>query len=95
MAQVMDRMNEEGNFNYFGSITVRSDPLLCQRIAAIFQRESRSIVEVVGVKAYIVYNPLTAGTMQRMKRRGGNALGLDGEEQPLLSTLNRVFHGDF
>ncbi|KAK8135212.1 FAD binding domain protein [Apiospora sp. TS-2023a] len=84
MAQVMDRLNEEGYFNYFGSITVRSDPLLCQRIAAIFQREARSIVEVAGVKAYIVFNPLTVPTMQRMKKRGANALGLDREEGPLL-----------
>ncbi|KAK8078575.1 hypothetical protein PG996_004745 [Apiospora saccharicola] len=91
MAQVMDHTNQEGYFNYFGSVTVRSDPLLCQRIAAIFQREARSIVEVADVKAYIVFNPLTVPTMQRMKGRGGNALGLDGEEGPLI-VINLNMH---
>ncbi|KAK9784142.1 putative Bifunctional solanapyrone synthase [Seiridium cardinale] len=88
MSQVMDHVNEAGYFNYFGSITIRSNPGLSQRIAVIFQEEVQNILDVAGVKAYIVYNPLTVDTMRQMKRRGGNTLGLDSEEPLIIINLN-------
>lgn len=85
MAQKMDRMNAEGFYNYFGSTTVRSQADINMRIAQIFFEETESIRDAIGTQVYIVYNPVTVTTMERMRGRGGNALGLNPESGPLTS----------
>jgi len=85
MSQVMDLVNEEGYFNFFGSTTVKSNPEMHVRIAEIFQDEASRIVDCRGIKVYIVYNPVTVETIKKMKTRGGNTLGIEPPDGPLTS----------
>lgn len=80
-------MNPEGFFNYFGSLSLQSNALLNQLIANIFFDEVEHIKDATGLHIYIVYNPITLSTMQQMKRRGGNALGLSASTGPLTSKV--------
>ncbi|KAM7185569.1 protein of unknown function (DUF3328) domain containing protein [Rhypophila sp. PSN 637] len=83
MAQVMDVVNEYGYFNFFGSTTIKSNAALSLRIAGIFQEEAKSILDAPGIQVYIVYNPVTVTTLEKMSRRGGNTLGLKPTDGPL------------
>ena len=85
MAQKMDRMNAEGFYNYFGSITVRSQTEINMKIANIFFEEVERIKHAPGLQIYIVYNPVTVPAMKQMRKRGGNPLGLDPSDGPLTS----------
>ena len=85
MAEKMDRMNQEGFFNYFGSITVRSTTDINMKIATIFFEEVDRIKNANGIQIYIVYNPVTVSALTQMRKRGGNALGLDPKDGPLTS----------
>ncbi len=87
MARKMGKMNAEGFFNYFGSISFHSDATLSLLIANIFVDEVESIKNATGVQVYIVYNPVTLSAMGHMKKRGGNALGLDADGGPLTSKI--------
>jgi hypothetical protein len=86
MAQKMDGMNAEGFFNFFGSVTVRSNANVSMALAEIFQDEVDAIKEEPDLQVYIVYNPLTRNALRQMKQRGGNALGLTEEDGPLTGT---------
>jgi hypothetical protein len=85
MSQKMDSMNREGFYNYFGSSTVTNNIEVFMAVAEIFQEEVAKIVDVAGLQVYIVYNPLTVPTIEKMKSRGGNALGLEPSDGPLSS----------
>ena len=86
MAQKMDGMNKKGFFNFFGSLTVRSNAQVSIALARIFQQEVDLIRDTAGLQVYIVYNPLTLNAMRQMMKRGGNALGLSEEHGPLTGT---------
>ena len=90
MAEVMDLVNEYGFFNFFGSITVRSNPEIHMRVAEIFQQEASKILDIAGIQVYIVYNPVTTLTIEKMQLKGGNALGLKQDDGHLTSELS--FH---
>jgi hypothetical protein len=77
MSQKMDSMNREGFYNYFGSSTVKNNVEVFMAVADIFQEEVVKISDVAGLQVYIVYNPLTVPTIEKMRRRGGNALGIE------------------
>jgi hypothetical protein len=85
MAQKMDRMNGEGFYNYFGSLTVRNQLDIHTKIAYIFFDEVETIKSATGLQIYIVYNPVTVPAMEQMQKRGGNALGLGPSDGPLTS----------
>lgn len=85
MSQKMDRMNAAGFFNYFGSVSMKNNAGLFMTIAAIFQDEVESIKDAAGLQDYIVYNPLTVSTIEKMERHGGNALGIRPKDGPLNS----------
>jgi hypothetical protein len=87
MSQKMDSMNREGFYNYFGSSTVKNNVEVFMAVAAIFQEEVAKIADVAGLQVYIVYNPLTVPTIEKMQRHGGNALGLEPSDGPLSSKL--------
>ena len=90
MSEKMDRMNAAGFFNYFGSVTVKNNVKVFMAIADTFREEASSIKDALGLQIYIVYNPLTVSTIQKMSRRGGNALGIRPSDGPLTSKLNHV-----
>ena len=90
MSEKMDRMNAAGFFNYFGSVTVKNSVRVFMAIADTFREEVSSIKDALGLQIYIVYNPLTVSTIQKMSRRGGNALGIRPGDGPLTSKLNHV-----
>lgn len=83
MAQKMQGMNENGLFNFFGSVTVESDARLLLAFANIFQEEVEVIKTESDLGINIVYNPITLNTLRHMKQKGGNALGLKEEDGPL------------
>lgn len=83
MAQKMDGMNAEGFFNFFGRVTVRSGANVSMALATIFQEEVEVIKREPNIQVYIVYNPLTRNALSKMKKRGGDALGLAEEHGPL------------
>ena len=85
LSQKMGRMNAPGFFNYFGSITVKNSVKVLMVIADIFKEEVDKINKTAGLQVYIVYNPLTIPTIEKMRRRGGNALGLHPGDGPLIS----------
>lgn len=90
MSEKMDRMNAAGFFNYFGSVTVKNNVKVFMAIADIFRDEVSSIKDTFGLQIYIVYNPLTVSTIEKMSRRGGNALGIRPGDGPLTSKLIHV-----
>lgn len=85
MSQKMDITNPAGKFNFFGSVTVANNPSLFGVLAEIFEEESLGILDAHGLEAFIVYNPLHQATIQKMKVRGGNALGIEVDDGPLMS----------
>jgi len=87
MARKMDSMNREGFYNYFGSVTVKSDVRVFMAIAEVFKEEVAKITDVRDLQVYIVFNPLTVETIRMMGRRGGNALGIEVEDGPLTSKI--------
>jgi hypothetical protein len=90
MSQKMDYMNLPGFYNYFGSVTVKNHAKIHLALADIFCEEVFLIQRAAGLQVYIVYNPLTVETLQKMQTRGGNALGIKTEDGPLTSkTLRR------
>ena len=84
-AKKMDVMNMDGFYNLFGSITVTNNVETFMQIATVFQEEVLAIVDTHGLQVFIVYNPLTLATVQKMQTRGGNALGIKAGEAPLNS----------
>lgn len=94
MSQKMDRMNRQGYYNYFGSMTFQSGTEINVKIANIFFDQVQLIKDVPGLQIYIVYNPVTEPAMTQMKKRLGNALGLNPDDGPLTSkfSLNRTIH---
>ena len=87
----MDRWNPAGFYNFFGSFTFKNDVETSLAVAQIFKEEVVSIKSAEGLQVYIVYNPLTVGTILAMSKRGGNALGLKAEDGPLI-ILNINLH---
>jgi hypothetical protein len=85
MAMKMRDMNPAGFYNYFASISVKNDARGFLALASVFFEEVLSIQKVAGLGVNIVYNPLTLETIQKMRTRGGNALGIEAEEGPLMS----------
>ena len=85
MAHKMDRMNAAGFFNYFGSITVKNNVKAFMNIADIFREEVLRIQDTSGLQVYVVYNLLSVSTIEKMARRGGNALGIKTSDGPLTS----------
>ncbi|KAF4628749.1 hypothetical protein G7Y89_g9408 [Cudoniella acicularis] len=83
MSQKMDFLNPPGYYNYFGTHTVKSDDKAHMLIAKIFLEEAEAVVDVNDLKLYIVYNPLTIETIQKMGLRGGNCLGINEHDGPL------------
>ncbi|KAH8821358.1 hypothetical protein F5884DRAFT_827612 [Xylogone sp. PMI_703] len=83
MSQKMDYMNLPGFYNYFGSVTVKSDARVHLALADIFCEEVFSIQKAAGLQVYVVYNPLTVKTLQKMQTRGGNSLGIKAADGPL------------
>lgn len=94
MSQKMDRMNRQGYYNYFGSMTFQSGTGINVKIATIFFDQVQLIKDAPGLQIYIVYNPVTEPAMMQMKKRQGNALGLNPDDGPLTSkfSLNRTIH---
>lgn len=85
MSQKMSTANPAGKFNFFGSVTVANDPTLFVLLSEIFEEEVLGILDARGVQAFVVYNPLHQATIQKMQVRGGNALGIEVEDGPLMS----------
>ena len=86
-AEVMDYVNPDGYFNMFGSLTIRNDVKTHMMIAQLYLEEAKNILDVPGIMAFIVYNPVTKQTIDQMKKRGGNALGMETIDGPLSSKL--------
>ena len=89
MAEKMDRMNPDGYYNLFGSITVRNDAETYADIADVFREEVHPATKVDNIEFYTVFNPLTVRAISRMKKRGGNALGIEPKDGPLMGKLGR------
>lgn len=84
MAEKMDRMNPDGFFNLFGSMTVHNNAEVFVEIADIFRETMFEGTTADDVEIYTVFNPLTTPTITKMQQRGGNALGLKPEMGPLV-----------
>ncbi|TID13242.1 FAD-binding domain-containing protein [Venturia nashicola] len=83
MAQKMQAMNPKGLFNFFGSVTVKSNAKVFLAFANIFREEVDVIKAEPDLGINIVYNPLTRNALSQMKQNGGNALGVKEEDGPL------------
>lgn len=85
MSQKMDKLNQGGFYNYFGSITVKNNATVHLAITDIFREEVPTISNITNLQVYIVYNPLTLETIGKMRKRGGNALGIEAGNGALTS----------
>ena len=88
MTQKMDHMNLPGFYNYFGSVTVKNNAKVYLALADEFFNEVTKISHISDLQAYIVYNPLTKEVLKHMGKRGGNALGIDVQDGPLMSRFS-------
>jgi len=68
---------------FFGSITVRNDAETYVDIADVFREEVRPATTAEHIKIDTVSNPLTVRAISRIRKGGGNALGLEPEDDPL------------
>lgn len=85
MAKKMDDMNKYGYYNFFGTVTVSNDAALLGVLAELFKVQVEAMKYAAGLQVYIVFNPLTTNAMRKMRKHGGNALGLSPEDGPLIS----------
>ena len=88
MSEKMDRMNPPGFFNFFASTTIKNDAGAFMALARVFQSKVVSIKDAADLQVYIVYNPLSISTIEKMQRRGGNALGIKASDGPLISKFS-------
>ena len=88
MTQKMDYMNPPGFYNYFGSVTVKNNAKAHLALADEFFNEITKISHVSDLQAFIVYNPLTKEALEHMRKRGGNALGINVQDGPLTSRFS-------
>jgi hypothetical protein len=84
MAEKMDRMNPDGYFNLFGSMTVHNNAKVFFRIADIFRDTMSDATTADNIELNIVFNPLTSPAIAKMQQRGGNALGIFPDDGPLV-----------
>ena len=97
MAEKMDRMNPDGYFNLFGSMTVHNDAEVFVKIADVFRKTMSGAITADDIELYTVFNPLTAPVIAKMQKRGGNALGIFPDDGPLVgkfSFSNTAFMGN-
>lgn len=84
MAEKMDRMNPDGYFNLFGSMTVHNKADVFLEIANVFRETMQTAVDKDDIEIYTVFNPLTSPAISKMQQRGGNALGITQDIGPLV-----------
>lgn len=94
MAEKMDRMNPDGYFNLFGSMTVHNDAKVFVKIADVFRETMSDATTADDIEFNTVFNPLTGPAIAKMQKRGGNALGIFPDDGPLVgehSVFNTFF----
>ncbi|KAE9369157.1 FAD-binding domain-containing protein, partial [Stipitochalara longipes BDJ] len=84
MAEKMDRMNPDGYFNLFGSMTVHNNAEVFVKIADIFRETMSDATTADDIELYTVFNPLTSPTIAKMQQRGGNSLGIFPDDGALV-----------
>jgi hypothetical protein len=84
MAEKMGRMNPDGYFNLFGSITIHNKVDIFVKIADIFREIMIEATTTDGIEVNTVFNPLTLSAIAKMQQRGGNAFGISLDDSPLI-----------
>ena len=85
----LDKMEPPGIRSRFTTATFRADTELQRTIHAIFVEEVSRVVETglqetEGFAPMAGFQPLTSNLLLHGKKRGGNVLGLDPEDAPLM-----------
>ncbi|KAI3395458.1 hypothetical protein diail_1321 [Diaporthe ilicicola] len=90
LAQELDHSEPPGMRSRFTTATFRADEDLLRHMADIFIAETEKALESAGLrddanfKPMLGIQPLTKNTLQASMERGGNVLGLDVEDGPLV-----------
>ncbi|KAK5170588.1 uncharacterized protein LTR77_005177 [Saxophila tyrrhenica] len=71
--------------NSYWTATFRITREMLQVILDIFMEELEPVKEVEGMIPALIYQPMSNEVLTRFSRNGGNCLGLEGEEGPLLN----------
>lgn len=80
------------NSNLFATLTVSPSRSLLSQGLRIFRQEVEAIKNVNGLSTNFICYPIQRNAIAAMKRRGGNALGIDLErEEPLFSMSSHLF----
>ncbi|KAG4412615.1 hypothetical protein IFR04_014245 [Cadophora malorum] len=77
-------MNVRGRRHFWATSSFRPSAVLMDKINDIFISEVESIRAVRGCRPTIILQPLNIDEVQHSKKRGGNSLGIDVEDVPLI-----------
>lgn len=77
-------MNVRGRRHFWATSSFRPSAVLMDKINDIFISEVESIRAVRGCRPTIILQPLNIDEVQHSKKKGGNSLGIDVEDVPLI-----------
>ncbi|RDW78453.1 hypothetical protein BP5796_06305 [Coleophoma crateriformis] len=67
----------------FKTVTFKNDPALIKQIIGYFIEEATSVLHIPGIAPAFAFQPLSLNIIAKMKKNGGNVLGLSGADGPL------------
>ncbi|KAL2059793.1 hypothetical protein VTL71DRAFT_10177 [Oculimacula yallundae] len=77
-------MNERGLRHYWATASFKPSAILMDKIMDIFIEEVEPIRSLKKCRPTIIFQPLNIDEIQHSSKRGGNALGLNIEDAPLI-----------
>ncbi|PVH71073.1 FAD binding domain-containing protein [Cadophora sp. DSE1049] len=77
-------MNERGRRHFWATATFKPSAILMDKINDIFISVVEPIRAVKGCRPTVILQPLNIDEIQHSKKRGGNSLGIDVEDVPLI-----------
>ncbi|KAK4552246.1 hypothetical protein LTR86_010600 [Recurvomyces mirabilis] len=84
LTQEINRTSPDGLRECFWTLTFRHSQEVMHRGLAIWVEEIQSIKNVSGLVPALVYQVININVLEKMKRNGGNCLGLQDEKEPLI-----------
>ena len=84
LTDMLDASSPNGLRQSYWSQTVKLDKDLLNFIIKVFYEEGAKVADIKDFLNPLSFQVITVPQMQKMKQNGGNALGLDAEQGPLL-----------
>jgi hypothetical protein len=87
LTEEIAQTSPNGLRNTYATFTFKSTPELDEKLFEIFEDGLAKVKHVPGIVAFMPLQPLSKRAMQKMSNRGGNSLGLQESDGPLVIYL--------